>query len=108
MVAAPETATIIGVTRDRRKKEKKKGVTSHAHSKAEMNMLLATKTVIHLVTILAAIAVGWAVAQDVPYGVGDWPEALGNHRARIVCPPTPELRNANFSWGYRAKQKASK
>ena len=24
-----------------------------------------------------------AVDQDVPYGIGDWPETFGNHRARI-------------------------
>jgi hypothetical protein len=30
---------------------------------------------------LAVVAQG--AAEDVPYGVGDWPESLGNHRARV-------------------------
>lgn len=34
-------------------------------------------------TILLSL-VSYAVGADkVPYGVGDWPESLGNHRARI-------------------------
>ena len=44
-------------------------------------MLTSWKTVSHVLTILAAGAI--APAQDVPYGLGDWPEAFGNHRARI-------------------------
>jgi hypothetical protein len=56
-------------------------------------MRLLTKTTIQVVMIVAAAAIGAAGAQDVPYGVGDWPEALGNHRARI-CVEHP----ANAVW----------
>ena len=35
---------------------------------------------------------GRAVGAEIPYGVGDWPEALGNHRARIrVAAPAPAV-----------------
>ncbi len=37
------------------------------------------------VTVLLCLStmVAPASARDVPYGTGDWPEALGNHRARV-------------------------
>ncbi|MBI2929322.1 MAG: hypothetical protein HYY24_26960 [Verrucomicrobia bacterium] len=56
---------------------------------------------IHALTILAAATSGPAAAQDVPYGVGDWPEALGNHRAHIRVEQPADAVWVHLPWRRR-------
>jgi hypothetical protein len=58
------------------------------------------RTVTHVAMILAA-TIGVATAQDVPYGVGDWPEALGNHRARIRVEQGTDAMWVHLPWRRR-------
>ena len=52
-------------------------------------------------TMLAGATIGSAMAQDVPYGVGDWPEALGNHRARIRVEQPADAVWVHLPWRRR-------
>ncbi|MHB0958350.1 MAG: glycoside hydrolase domain-containing protein [Pirellulaceae bacterium] len=54
----------------------------------------------HLAGILAAAVVP-ASAQDIPYGVGDWPESLGNHRARIRVEQRADAVWVHLPWRRR-------
>ena len=40
----------------------------------------------------------WASAQETPYGVGKWDEALGNHRARIQVDQAAPAVLASIPW----------
>lgn len=49
----------------------------------------------------AGSAPSMALAQDVPYGVGDWPEQFGNHRARIRVQRQAEAVWVHLPWRRR-------
>ena len=54
-----------------------------------------------VLTMLSAVPCGSTGAQDVPYGVGDWPEALGNHRARIRVEQSADAVWVHLPWRRR-------
>jgi len=43
----------------------------------------------------------FAQAEDIPYGVGDWPESFGNHRARLHVAAKAEAVWAHIPWRRR-------
>ena len=59
------------------------------------------RTTMCIWTMLAGATIGSAMAQDVPYGVGDWPEALGNHRARIRVEQPADAVWVHLPWRRR-------
>ncbi len=63
-------------------------------------MLSPAKTAVQFLTVLVATIVQ-AAAQDVPYGVGDWPEALGNQRARIRLEQQADAVWVHLPWRRR-------
>ncbi|HOY58502.1 MAG TPA: DUF6067 family protein, partial [Verrucomicrobiota bacterium] len=54
-----------------------------------------------LFAFLVIVGVGPGGAEEVPYGVGDWPEALGNHRARIRVERRAEAVWVRLPWRRR-------
>ena len=63
--------------------------------------LRPARTVAQVWAMLAATLVASAAAQDVPYDVGDWPEALGNHRARIRVEQQSDAVWVHLPWRRR-------
>ncbi len=59
------------------------------------------RTTMCIWTMLAGATISAAMAQDVPYGVGDWPEALGNHRARIRVEQPADAVWVHLPWRRR-------
>ena len=47
------------------------------------------------------LAVGRASAGDVPYGVGDWPDSFGNHRARVQVTAKADAVWVHIPWRRR-------
>ncbi len=50
---------------------------------------------------LCLLAGGRASAGDVPYGVGDWPDSLGNHRARVQVAAKADAVWVHIPWRRR-------
>jgi hypothetical protein len=51
--------------------------------------------------VLWFASIGLASAQDVPYGVGEWPESLGNHRARVRVEQAADAVWVHLPWRRR-------
>ena len=61
----------------------------------------STRIVTHVLTMLAAATIASAATQDVPYGIGNWPEALGNHRARVRVEQPADAVWVHLPWRRR-------
>ncbi len=53
--------------------------------------------VIYTALLLIGAAIG-SSTDDIPYGVGDWPEALGNHRARVRVEQSADAVWIHLPW----------
>jgi hypothetical protein len=47
------------------------------------------------------VVVSTAAAQDVPYGIGDWPDSLGHHRARVRVEQAADAVWVHLPWRRR-------
>ena len=70
-------------------------------SRVLVSTLPSARIVTHVLTMLAAATIASAATQDVPYGIGDWPEALGNHRARVRVEQPADAVWVHLPWRRR-------
>ena len=62
-----------------------------------------------IVLMAGTVASGAAAGADIPYGVGDWSESLGNHRAvvRVDKPAEAASTLKFFDWAYKHGDKTA-
>ena len=65
------------------------------------NMILKPRWLAGLLATVLGAALGADSSENVPYGVGDWPEALGNQRARIRVEQPADAVWVHLPWRRR-------
>jgi hypothetical protein len=63
-----------------------------------MRIIFRTAAIVFLIITMQIVR---SRANDVPYGVGDWPESFGNHRARVQVAEKADAVWAHIPWRRR-------